>query len=130
MRNKPRANGCCVPYTSIFGMFMSSMNTIILLPADLGPYCLNVFLSMFSMKLFLKSKAEVLEDMLIFKVKNFSLSSFAKLAYTVTVLAVPDSPQKQAGNLRFMIYSSNHEYLTVSTVGTRIEPNFLLAGGT
>jgi len=39
----------------------------------------------------------------MFKNKNFSASRFLKQDYTVTVLAVPESPQKRAGFLRDMI---------------------------
>jgi hypothetical protein len=40
---------------------------------------------------------EVLEEKLMFKIMNFSASRFLKQAWTVTVLAAPESPQKRAG---------------------------------
>ena len=57
------------------------------------------------------------------------LESFLKQACTVTVLAVPESPQKSTGFFKFIICYYIHEYLTVSTVGTRIEANLLSDGG-
>jgi hypothetical protein len=46
----------------------------------------------------------------------------------VTVFAVPESPQNMTGLLVIKRTFNNQEYLVVSTVGTRIEENFLSAG--
>jgi len=58
----------------------------------------------------------------------FSWSIPWKHALHVTVLAVPDSPQNRAGFFNCITWLTNQAYLTVSTVGTRIDENFLSAG--
>jgi hypothetical protein len=73
------------------------MKTTIFLPDAFGPYVLKVLLSMFSSMIFWKSMDEVLDEKLMFKIMNFSASSPLKQAWTVTVLAAPESPQKRAG---------------------------------
>lgn len=105
------------------------MNTTILLPEAFGPYCLKVLLSMFSSMIFWKSIEVVLEEKLMFKIWYLSTSRLLKPDYTVTVLAVPESPQNSAGFFSDIIWLSSQAYLTVSTVGTRIAENFLLGGG-
>ena len=57
-----------------------------------------------------------------------SVSNCLKAENTVTVLAVPESPQNMTGFLVIKRALSNQEYLVVSTVGTKIEANFLSAG--
>jgi hypothetical protein len=57
-----------------------------------------------------------------------SVSSCLKAEKTVTVLAVPESPQNMTGLFFKSKWFNNHEYLVVSTVGTRIEENFLSTG--
>lgn len=104
------------------------MKMISFLPADFGPYCLNVLLSMFSSIMFWKSREEVLEEKLMLRMMYLSESKLLNYEFTVTVLAVPDSPQNITGFFSDMILSTSQAYLTVSTVGTRIDENFLLAG--
>lgn len=78
---------------------------------------------------FWKSKDVVREEKLIFKNTYDYGSIESNAALTVTVFAAPENPQNITGFSNFTIYSKSHAYLVVSTVGTRIEPNFLSAGG-
>merc|ERR1712072_68869 len=64
--------------------------------------------------IFWKSIDVVLDEKLMFKMTNLSISSYLKHDWTVTVLAVPESPQNKAGFLRFIICWRSHAYLTVS----------------
>jgi hypothetical protein len=48
-------------------------------------------------------------------------SIWRKALKTVTVFAVPESPQNITGLLIMTKQLSSHEYLVVSTVGTRID---------
>ena len=105
------------------------MNMIIFLPSAFGPYDFRDLLSMFSSIFFWKSPEVVLDEKLIFKKTYCSELIWSKAALTVIVLAAPEKPQNITGFLLLTIVWSNHEYLVVSMVGTRMEPNFLSAGG-
>jgi len=57
------------------------------------------------------------------------MSICLKALKTVTVFAVPESPQNITGFFIANNDVSSQEYLVVSTVGTKIDENFLSAGG-
>lgn len=134
MRNFSSAIGCYVPYLSIVGMWISSMNTMSFLPGCFGPNIRPDRLSMLSSIVACRSEDVVLDEKLIARRMYWSgFRSLARNEEMITDLAVPEWPTNMHGRFSFfslMCCLMIQEQRFVSTVGTRILENLRSAGGT